>query len=223
MLFSYAPCIHRDFPELASRVLRLEGVTPAAPAADPVARFIALAKQRIALTAESDLPEIQAWRRAFGKMGLKPTQYRCASEALLRRLRKEGDLPSVHPLVDLCNAASAAFAIPIAAIDLDRIDGNLQVRPAIGTEIYETFAGDIEHPEVGEIIFADESDRAHARRWANRQSGHSAVMDRTTHALIVAEAMHDTAATDVARLIATLRTTISVLWPCATLTEVQVP
>lgn len=223
MLFSYAPCIHRDFPELATRVLRLEGVTPAAAAADPVARFVALAKQRIALSTESDLPEIQAWRRAFGKMGLKPTQYRCASEALLRRLRKEGDLPSVHPLVDLCNAASVAFAIPIAAIDLDRIDGNLQVRPAIGTEIYETFAGDIEHPEVDEVIFADDSDRAHARRWANRQSGHSAVMDRTTHALIVAEAMHDMAATDVARLIATLRTTISVLWPSATLTEVQVP
>lgn len=222
MLFSYAPSIHRDFPELATRVLRLEGVAPAAPAADPVARFVALAKQRIALSTESDLAEIQAWRRAFGKMGLKPTQYRCASEALLRRLRKEGNLPSVHPLVDLCNAVSVAFAIPIAAIALDRIDGDLLVRPAIGTEIFETFAGDIEHPEAGEIIFVDDSDRAHARRWANCQSGHSAVMDRTTHALIVAEAMHDTAATDVARLIATLRTTISALWPCATLTEMQV-
>ena len=92
MLFSYATSIHRDFPELATRVLRLDGLTPVAPAADPVARFVALAKQRIALTTESDLPEIQAWRRAFGKMGLKPTQYRCASEALLRRLRKEGAL-----------------------------------------------------------------------------------------------------------------------------------
>jgi DNA/RNA-binding domain of Phe-tRNA-synthetase-like protein len=37
-------------------------------------------------------------------MGLKPTQYRCAPEALLRRLRKEGTLPPLHPLVDLCNA-----------------------------------------------------------------------------------------------------------------------
>jgi DNA/RNA-binding domain of Phe-tRNA-synthetase-like protein len=223
LLFSYAPCIHRDFPELATRMLRLQGPTPAAPVAEPVAQFIALAKQRIALSAESDLPEIQAWRRAFGKMGLKPTQYRCASEALLRRLRKEGDLPSVHPLVDLCNAVSVAFAIPIAAIDLDRVDGNLQVRPAIGTETYETFAGDIEHPEVGEIIFADDGQRAHARRWANRQSGHSAVMGRTANALIVAEAMHDTAEADVARLIATLRTTISTLWPSASITELQVP
>lgn len=223
MLFFYAPCIPRDFPELATRVLCVEGLTPAAPVAEHVARFVALAKQRIAPSTESDLLEIQAWRRAFGKMGLKPTQYRCASETLLRRLRKEGDLPSVHPLVDLCNAVSAAFAIPIAAIDIDRIDGNLQVRPAIGTETYETFAGDIEHPEVGEIIFADEGHRAHARRWANRQSGHSAVMSRTTNALIVAEAMHSTAEADVTQLITTLQTTISTLWPSASITEMQLP
>ena len=223
MLFSYAPCIHRDFPELATRVLRLEGLTPAAPAAESVARFIALAKQRISASNESDLPEIQAWRRTFGKMGLKPTQYRCAAEALLRRLRKEGDLPSVHPLVDLCNAVSAAFAIPIAAIDLDRIDSHLQVRLALGTETYETFAGDIEHPDAGEVVFVDDSDRAHARRWANRQSGHSAVMNRTTRALIVAEAMHDAAEADVARLIATLRTTIVALWPSVAIAEVQGP
>ncbi len=222
MLFSYAPCIHRDFPELASRVLRLEGLTPVAPVAETVAPLVALAKQRIAVSTESDLLEIQAWRRAFGKMGLKPTQYRCASEALLRRLRKDGNLPSVHSLVDLCNAVSVAFAIPIAAIDLDRIDGDLQVRPAIGTETYETFAGDIEHPEVGEIIFADDSNRAHARRWTNRQSGHSAVMGRTADALIVAEAMHDTAEADLAQLVTMFQTTVSALWPSASITQVLV-
>lgn len=185
MLFSYASSISRDFPELATRVLRLEALTPAAPAAMSVAHFFALARQRIALTTKSDLP-------------------------------------SVHPLVDLCNAVSVAFAIPIAAIDLDRIGGNLQVRPAVGTETYETFAGDIERPEVGEVIFADDSHRAHARRWTNRQSGHSAITGKTTNALIVVEAMHETAGEDVARLTATLRKTISGLWPTASTTELQV-
>lgn len=152
-------------------------------------------------------------------MGLKPTQYRCAAEALLRRLRKEGDLPSVHPLVDLCNAASAAYAIPIAAIDLNRISGKLHVRPAVGNEAYETFSGDIERPDAGEIIFADDSNRVHARRWANRQSGYSAVKDQTTDALIVIEAMHETAEADVTQLSTTLRTTISELWPSVSITD----
>lgn len=66
---------------------------------------------------ESEFGQIQAWRRAFSQMGLKPTQYRCAAEALLRRLRKEHSLPRLHPLVDLCNAASAAYAIPVAVFD----------------------------------------------------------------------------------------------------------
>lgn len=222
MLFSYATCIRRDFPELCTRVLRLEGLTSTAPAARHIAHFVAVARERIALAPESELPEIQAWRRAFAKMGLKPTQYRCAAEALVRRLRKEGDLPSVHPLVDLCNAVSAAHAIPIAAIDLARVDGKLQVRPALGTETYVTFAGDIEHPDPGEIIFADDNCRAHARRWANRQSGHSAVRERTTDALIVAEAMHGTADADVDRLVAQLQVAIPALWPAASLTEVPV-
>ncbi|WP_342663761.1 B3/B4 domain-containing protein [Ottowia thiooxydans] len=200
-------------------MLRLEALTPIASHAGSVAHFLAHAKQRIALTTESDLPEIRAWRRAFSKMGLKPTQYRCAAEALLRRLRKEGDLPSVHPLVDLCNAASAAYAIPIAAIDLNRISGKLHVRPAVGNEAYETFSGDIERPDAGEIIFADDSNRVHARRWANRQSGYSAVKDQTTDALIVIEAMHETAEADVTQLSTTLRTTISELWPSVSITD----
>ena len=222
LLFSYASVIYRDFPELVTRVLRVEAITSGIRAEEPVAQFLSVAKQRLARSTEGELPEIQVWRRAFAKMGLKPTQYRCAPEALLRRLRKEGDLPSVHPLVDLCNAVSAAFAIPIAAIDLERIAGNLQVRPATGTETYETFAGDIEHPEMGEVIFADDSHRAHARRWVNRQSGYSAVTSSSLSALVVVEAMHETAAADVAQLIVKLRTSVFELWPCASITELPV-
>ena len=103
-------------------------------------------------------------------MGLKPTQYRCASEALLRRYRKEGAVPALHPLIDLCNAASLASAIPVAVFDTARITGTRSVRLAHGDETYETFAGEIEHPEPGEVIFADDNGRAHARRWTNRQA-----------------------------------------------------
>lgn len=100
---------------------------------------------------------MQAWRRGFSRMGLKPTQYRCAAESLLRRYRKEGSLPQLHPLVDLCNAASLAFAIPVAAFDVAHISGNLEVRRATGDETYLTFSGQTEHPGAGEVIFADDA------------------------------------------------------------------
>lgn len=80
-------------------------ITQDVSAADRVAKFTAIASSRLAQSAEGELPEIRAWRRTFTRMGLKPAQYRSASEALLRRFRKEGSLPQVHPLVDVCNAA----------------------------------------------------------------------------------------------------------------------
>jgi DNA/RNA-binding domain of Phe-tRNA-synthetase-like protein len=207
--FQHSARIWGDFPGLVPMVLFADGISADADVAGSVARYWAAARTS---PQESELPQIQAWRRAFASMGLKPTQYRCASEALLRRFRKEGALPSLHPLIDLCNAISIAFAVPVAALDLSAISGDLEVRYATGDEKYLTFAGDVEQPSPGEVIFADEAGNAHARRWTNRQSGLSAVRDSTATVLIVAEALHATAAQDMPRLLETLTTEISATW-----------
>jgi DNA/RNA-binding domain of Phe-tRNA-synthetase-like protein len=204
MNFQHSAAIWRDFPELVPGVLFAQGITRDARAEASVARFNAIAQQRLATTGEGELPEIQAWRRAFSRMGLKPTQYRCASESLLRRFRKEGALPQLHPLVDLCNSISLAFAIPVAALDVTRISGDLEVRYATGDETYLAFSGETENPQPGEVIFADAAGRSHARRWTHRQSAYSAVRDETAAVLIVAEAMHGGASEDVGKLLTML-------------------
>ena len=212
MHFQHSGDIWRDFPQLVPGVLYVRGVTGDAVTGPAAERFAAVAASRLAaVSAESELPEIQAWRRAFAAMGLKPTQYRCASESLLRRFRKEGSLPRLHPLVDLCNAVSLAFAIPVAVLDVAAITGPLEVRYAAGDEEYLTFAGEVEHPAPGEVIFADAAGQAHARRWTNRQSGRSAVRDSTAAALIVAEALHEEAPRDMAELIAVLAAELKVV------------
>jgi DNA/RNA-binding domain of Phe-tRNA-synthetase-like protein len=146
------------------------------------------------------MPEISAWREAFSKMGMKPTQYRCASEALLRRYRKEKSMPSFHPLVDYVNYVSMAFAIPIAAYDCEKVSQGITVRPADGSETYITFQGETEHPAPGETIFADAEGNAHSRRWTHRQSARSVVMPGTDRVLIVAEALHPSARQDILSL-----------------------
>ena len=212
MDFQHSGEIWRDFPQLVAGVVLATGITDEVVADDRVDRFTAIAKSRLAGATESELPEIQAWRRAFTAMGLKPTQYRCASEALLRRFRKEGTLPRLHPLVDVCNAVSLAFAIPVAAFDVANISGCLRVRRAAGDEDYLTFSGESEHPVPGEVIFADQAAQVHARRWTNRQSGLSAVRASTRTALIVAEALHDSAPSDVPELVAAVAAELSALW-----------
>lgn len=215
MEFRHSSAIRSDFPELVAGVLAVGGVTPDATVDATIDRFDAVARDRLATATEGEFPEIQAWRRAFSRMGLKPTQYRCASEALLRRFRKEGSLPRLHPLVDLCNAVSLAYAIPVAVFDTAQIAGDLEVRRATGDENYLTFGGETEHPEPDEVIFADSEGRAHARRWTNRQSGLSAVREGTSTALIVAEALHEGARDDVTALTAALSEAISEFWGTA--------
>jgi DNA/RNA-binding domain of Phe-tRNA-synthetase-like protein len=218
MDFQHSGEIWRDFPELVPGIVLAGGITHDVAASDRVARFTAIAKSRLAGATESELPEIQAWRRAFTRMGLKPTQYRCASEALLRRLRKDGTLPRLHPLIDICNAASVAFAIPVAVFDISKITGCLEVRYAAGDEDYLTFSGQAEHPSPHEVIFADQAGQVHARRWTNRQSGLSAVQASTATALIVAEAMHESASSDVPALIAALAGELTDIWSITPLT-----
>jgi DNA/RNA-binding domain of Phe-tRNA-synthetase-like protein len=212
MHFQHSSEIWRDFPGLVAGVALARGITSDAVVDGHVEALAAAASARLAGRTEAELPEIQAWRRAFAQMGLKPTQYRCASESLLRRFRKDGLLPRLHPLVDLCNAASLAFAIPVAAFDVERVEGPLEVRYATGAETYVSFGGETEAPAAGEVVFADAAGRAHARRWTNRQSGESAVRASTSTVLVVAEALHATAAADVDRLLATLAAAVEATW-----------
>jgi DNA/RNA-binding domain of Phe-tRNA-synthetase-like protein len=210
--FSHSTEVWKDYPDLVPGVLAADRISADVEVEARVAKFVAATEARLEARSEAELPEIQAWRRAFSRMGLKPTQYRCASEALLRRLRKEGSLPQIHPLIDLCNAVSIAFAIPVAVFDLSAIAGELEVRYADGSELYESFSGGTENPEAGEVIFADGAGRAHARRWTNRQSTYSAVRDGTSQVLIVAEALHASARADMENLVTTLADELESVW-----------
>ncbi len=139
-----------------------------------------------------------AWRRAFTRFGAKPTQYRNAAEALLRRLDKHGDIPSISTLVDLGNLVSIRYAMPVAVFDRADIAGGITVRFAHGDERF-TDLGSTEavSPEAGEVVFVDEDDVVCARRWCWRQSAQSATGPSTTEALVVVEGHHETAEQDV--------------------------
>lgn len=212
MYFCHAPEIWQDFPQLVAGVMVIDGLHPQVEVGSRLEPWYEQARRRLSQGPESSLPEISAWRRVYGQMGLKPTKYRSAAEALLRRFKREDDLPRLHPLVDLCNAVSLAFALPVAVFDLAQVADYLEVRYATGREQYLAFSGENETPPAGEVIFADAANHVHARRWTFRQSRQSIISPATTQALIVSEGMHETAAADVPALIEALATPIGELW-----------
>jgi DNA/RNA-binding domain of Phe-tRNA-synthetase-like protein len=205
MHFLHQPEVWRQFPQLVAGVLTVEGIQRLRVSEAELVPWLERARSRLAGRTESELPEVAAWRRVYAQMGLKPTQYRSAAEALLRRFRREDSLPRLHPLVDLCNALSLAWGLPVAVFDLAEVDGFLEVRRAQGSERYLAFGGEEERPAAGEIIFADASGNVHARRWTFRQSRLSAVRPATQRVLVVSEGVHPTAAADVPALLAALR------------------
>jgi DNA/RNA-binding domain of Phe-tRNA-synthetase-like protein len=200
--FRYAPAIVERFPSIVGGVI-WAGVVRNGPSSDRLRKAVAaetvLVRERLGDTPLSEVPSLAAWRRAFRGFGVDPTQYRSAAEALLRRLTKQGELPSINAIADLANLVSIRWAVPVAAFDQRATVGPTTVRFAQGDEMWSDLGGSMaDHPDPGEVIFVDDRGEVSARRWCWRQSAASAVRDDTTQILVTVEGHHDRAAGDIA-------------------------
>jgi threonine/homoserine/homoserine lactone efflux protein len=82
------------------------------------------------------------------------SQYRNAAEALLRRLAKHGDIPTINTLVDIGNLVSIRYAMPVAVFDQANIaGGSITVRFATGAELFT----DLGSTDVVPLILAKSS------------------------------------------------------------------
>jgi DNA/RNA-binding domain of Phe-tRNA-synthetase-like protein len=211
--FRYGPDIIERFPAVVGGVIHATGVHngPTPPRLAAAFRVETLAtRTRIGETPLSELPTLSAWRKAFRGFGVDPTQYRSAAEALLRRLTKQVELPSIGTLVDLANLVSIRYALPVAVFDERGVSGGTIVRFARGDERWADLgSSQTEHPDPGEVIFVDEADVVSARRWCWRQSAGSAARNDTTEILVTVEGHHGTAVNDVTRALADLETLLA--------------
>jgi DNA/RNA-binding domain of Phe-tRNA-synthetase-like protein len=221
MLFGYAEEVLASFPSTQGGVIHATGLangpTPLA-LLDLYRDEQERVRSAIGDTPLSELPSLAAWRRTFTGFGVKPTQYRSAAESLLRRLTKQGDIPSINLLVDLANLVSIRHRLPVAAFDRRGVTGVTTVRFADGSEQFTDLGSDvITHPESGEVVFVDEAGLVSARRWCWRQSDQSAVRAGTVEALFTVEGQHEGAAADVERATQALLDLLTEYQPGATL------
>ena len=207
-MFRYDDAIIERYPAIRAGVVHATGLDNGASLPELLDAYRteqAAARERLATTAIADIPSIGAWRRAFSLFGAKPTQHRNAAEALLRRLSKQGEIPSINALVDIGNLVSIRYALPVAVFDQAGVTGATTVRFATGDERFSDLgSSESVHPEPGEVIFVDEDDVVSARRWCWRQSAESATRETTVEALIVTEGLHEMAGRDVEAAVADL-------------------
>lgn len=193
--FKYHRDILAQFPTIRGGVILASGLKNK-PTPEPLKQTYLAEQQavieRIGETPLSEIETLAAWRSAFRKFGVNPTKYRSAAEALLRRLTKKGDIPSINTLVDLGNLVSIRYGLPVAIFDVRSLRGPVTVHFSDGSERFTPlFESEVQHPEVGEVVFSDETGLVVARRWCWRQSDESAAREDTTQAIIVTEAQHE--------------------------------
>ena len=118
----------------------------------------------------------------------------------MRRALKGGAFPRVNPLVDLYNAISLEFLVPMGGHDIGQLDGNIYLGFADGGEPFTPMeGGEEEFAEKGEVVYKDNLSVL-TRRWVWRQSNKDRVTADTTSVFMpvdVMEGLSPTLAGDV--------------------------
>ena len=134
-------------------------------------------------------PYIAAWRETYRRFGTKPKKYRPTAEALLRRILRGEDIPTISKVVDLYLAVEAEFYLPIGGYDLDRITGDIVLRFSPGGESFIPF-GMTQVKETtypGEIVYSDSS-KILTRRWNYRDCDSAKITRETRNLVLFCEA-----------------------------------
>lgn len=131
---------------------------------------VALAESRFAGKRVKEEPDILPYRAAFQALGVNPNKYMCSIEALFTRIAKGKGMPRINPLVDLNNAVSLKYTLPMGTHDLGVSPLDMEVRFAREGDVFLPFGGGpAETPDDGELVYAVGSE-VRTRRWTWRQS-----------------------------------------------------
>ncbi|WP_048957230.1 B3/4 domain-containing protein [Enterobacter bugandensis] len=168
------PSIDSRLADIAPGFRALSILVEAAPITYPEVAPAALA-QACQQMLNDDVPwadaHLSGWDEVFKAFGAKPKRTPCSATALRKRVLKDCSLPSLDPVVDIYNAVSVRYAIPVGGENLAAYSGAPRLTLADGSEPFDTFKeGEpvVEHPEPGEVIWRDDLGVT-CRRWNWRQ------------------------------------------------------
>ncbi|WP_432154465.1 B3/B4 domain-containing protein [Streptomyces tricolor] len=192
--FRLSPAVAAAFPGTLIALVTATGLRGHEPWPHTAAALEEL-EQRLAdgswRPADETDPRIEAWHTAYRSFGTNPRRVRPSVDALGRRMAKKGTLPRINPAVDSYNAVSVRHGLPAGAFDLDRVTGDIDIRPADGTESFTPLGepGTVEHPRPGEIIYADTTGVL-TRHWNHRDAHRTRVTEDSTQVAFVLETLH---------------------------------
>jgi DNA/RNA-binding domain of Phe-tRNA-synthetase-like protein len=176
---SIAPEIFELRPDYMALSICMDGVTNTASNEASCAMLLSAAGGPRVPWAEG---HINAWREAYRSFGAKPQRTPCSVEALSKRYDRDGQVPGVNAVVDLYNALSLRFAVPVGGEDAIAYEGPPRLIRATGDELFDTVSEGQprqEAVETGEVIWCDNR-AVTCRRWNWRQSTRTRITEAST-------------------------------------------
>lgn len=125
-------------------------------------------------------PAILPYREAFRTLGINPNKYPCSIESLFTRIAKGKGMPHINPVVDLGNAISLKYTLPMGAHDLENKNEDICIRFAKEGDRFLPFGGNNEEtPDINEVVYAV-GNQIRTRRWTWRQSENGKITEEST-------------------------------------------
>ena len=134
---------------------------------------------------------LAAWADVFRKFGAKPQRTPCSAEALCKRALRDGSLPGIDPVVDLYNAISIQYAVPVGGENFATYAGMPRLAVADGTELFDTKKEGVlvhESPEAGEVVWRDDTGVT-CRRWNWRQGARTRLSSAASQMWFILESL----------------------------------
>ena len=126
------------------------------------------------------------WREAYQKFKTKKGA-RCSVENILKRVLKGNPVGSITPSVDIYNAISLKYALPVGGEDIDTFDGNIRLGITEGGDAFRALGEDADEPTLeGELCYRDNAG-AICRCWNWRDGERTALTDDSTNAFLIIE------------------------------------
>ena len=112
-------------------------------------------------------------------LDINPNKYLCSIEALFTRIAKGKVMPHISPVVDLGNAVSLKYTLPMGAHDLGGSE-DICIRLAQPGDTFFPFGGEAgETPDSSEVVYAV-GNQVRTRRWTWRQSDPGKITPEST-------------------------------------------
>ena len=182
------------FPDAAIGILAVHGMRPATNVppeeAAAVARLLRDANEQanrhLTSNTISENEAVRVWREAYRMFKTKKGA-RCSIENLLKRVLKGNPVGSITPSVDVYNAISLKYALPVGGEDLDALAGDLRLGVTEGGDAFSPLGEDAEDPTLpGELCYRDD-EGAVCRCWNWRDGKRTALTDDSANAVLVIE------------------------------------